>query len=393
MTFNRNEFVSAFAMAFDFLEASVRLHVTNHNKRVTLISIRLGKQLALSAEDLFDLYAGAMLHDNGITHPVYNKFSSGGISNLERTASHCIIGEDNLKLFPFLKPREGIVLYHHEAYDGSGYFGMSGKHIPLLAHIIHLADKVEIMYSQGIERKRITAQVAAWKGSEFSPELCDAFEEINTLAFWLSFDNMFVCEELNRNIPQYQMALTLQDLVPIASLFSKLIDEKSPFTGRHSRGIAEKAVAMAHFYNFDEERTTKLLIAAHLHDVGKLAVPNAILDKNDSLTAEEFELVKPHVFYTRRILEHVKGFEDITEWASNHHEKLDGSGYPYNFTAQDLDFESRLMACIDIYQALTEERPYRKPLEYETVSRIMFSMAAGNSIDRDIVADILEAHQ
>jgi HD-GYP domain-containing protein (c-di-GMP phosphodiesterase class II) len=380
-------------MAFDFLESSARLNVTNHNKRVTLIAIRLGSRLALSAEDMFDLYAGAMLHDNGITHPVYNRFSIGGVSNLEKTASHCIIGEENLKFFPFLEPREGIILYHHEAYDGSGYFGIAGKHIPFLAQIIHLADKVEIMYSEGVDRKEIAAKIAEGKGAEFAPELCEAFAGINSLAFWLSLDNMFISEELNRNVPQYHMELTLRELLPIASLFSKLIDEKSPFTGRHSCGIAEKSAAMANFYNFDEEHTTRLLLAAHLHDVGKLAVPNAILDKDAPLTPEEFELVKPHVFYTRRILESIKGFEDITEWASNHHEKLDGSGYPYKFTAKDLDFESRLIACIDIYQALTEERPYRKSLEYKDVSIIMSNMSAENAIDRDIVADILEVYR
>ncbi|MDR1073530.1 MAG: HD domain-containing protein [Treponema sp.] len=391
MTFNRNEFVGAFVMALDFLESSVRSNVTNHNKRVALIAIRLAARLELSAEDMFDLYAGAVLHDNGITNLLYNKLSTGGISDIERFMSHCIVGENNLKAFPFLKPREGMILYHHEAYDGSGYFGMSGRTIPLLAYIIHLADTVEIMYAQGSGRKEVGAKVAEWKGSRFLPDICEAFDEINSLAFWLSLDNRFIDVELNRNVPHYHMEMTLRELASIASIFSKFVDEKSPFTGRHSRGIAEKSAVMADFYNFDEERKTKLILAAHLHDIGKLAVPNAILDKAAPLTIEEFDLVKPHVFYTRRMLEVIKGFEDITEWASNHHEKLDGSGYPYGFAAKDLDFGSRLMACIDIYQALTEERPYRKSLEHAEVSRIMGGMAGRNAIDRDITADVLEA--
>ncbi|MDR2446058.1 MAG: HD domain-containing protein [Treponema sp.] len=391
MTFNRNEFVGAFVMALDFLESSVRSNVTNHNKRVALIAIRLGERFGLSAEDMFDLYAGAVLHDNGITNPVYSKISGGAASNMERFMSHCIVGENNLKVFPFLKPREGMILYHHEAYDGSGYFGMSRKSIPLLAHIIHFADTVEIMYAQGSDRKAVGAKAAEWKGSQFLPDLCEAFDEINSLAFWLSLDNRFIDEELNRSVPHYHMEMTLRELVSIASIFSKFVDEKSPFTGRHSRGIAEKSEIMADFYNFDEERKTKFILAAHLHDIGKLATPNAILDKDAPLTPEEFDIVKPHVFYTRRMLEGIKGLEDVTEWASNHHEKLDGSGYPYGFAAKDLDFGSRLMACIDIYQALTEERPYRGPLEHAEVSRIMGGMADNNSIDRDITADVLEA--
>ncbi len=394
MTLNRNEFVSAFTLALDFLESSIRENITNHNKRVALMAIRIGQELKLSDEDMFDLYAGAMLHDNGITHPLYNKsMEASGNTALERSSSHCIVGEQNLKAFPFLKPRDGMILYHHEAYDGSGYFGVSGADIPLLAHIIHIADMVEVMYSTGAQRIDIAKKVTEWKGRTFSPEVTEAFEAVNSLAFFLSIDNRFIANELSRNVPYYQMEMSLTDLLPIAGILSKLIDEKSPFTGRHSRGIAEKAGVMAKFYNFDEEHSTKLLLAAHLHDAGKLAVPNAVLDKDGPLTAEEFDKVKPHTFYTRRMLEGIKGFEDITEWASNHHEKLNGSGYPYGFDAKRLDFESRLMACIDIYQALTEDRPYRKPLEQGEVAHIMFDMADKGGIDRTLSADVIEANR
>jgi HD-GYP domain-containing protein (c-di-GMP phosphodiesterase class II) len=147
---------------------------------------------------------------------------------------------------------------------------------------------------------------------------------------------------------------------------------------------------MADFYGFDAERKTKLTIAADLHDIGKLAVPNAVLDKPSTLNAAEMELVKPHTYYTRKTLESITGFEDITEWASNHHEKLDGTGYPYGFNGVRLDFESRLMACIDIFQALTEERPYRQPLDHDTVSRIMLDMASKGGIDQQITHSVLD---
>jgi HD-GYP domain-containing protein (c-di-GMP phosphodiesterase class II) len=393
MKLNRNEFVSAFALALDFLEASFRKNnESNHSRRVSLLAVRLGEQLALPPEDMFDLYAAAMMHDNGITTSVYNKINNGKASSLEKSISHCLTGEANLKSFPFVVPRNGVILYHHESYDGSGYFGVSGDNIPLLAHIIHLADIVEIMYNKGIDRHSIADRIAKWKGVQFSPVLCEAFAALNAnISFWLSLDNRFIPGQLAQSVPCYPMDLSLQELIPIAGIISKLIDEKSPFTGRHSQGIAEKSAIMACFYNFDEDRSAKLVMAAHLHDAGKLAVPNEVLDKPDKLTPEEFDLVRPHTFYTRRMLETIAGLEDVTEWASNHHEKLDGSGYPYGLSEKDLCFESRLMACIDIYQALTEERPYRKPLAHSEVSRIMFDMAQRQAISRDIAADVLEA--
>jgi HD-GYP domain-containing protein (c-di-GMP phosphodiesterase class II) len=394
MTFNRNEFVSAFSLALDFLEASLRSNIINHGRRVALLSLRLGEQLKLSSDDMFDLYAGAMLHDNGITHTVYNAIDTERLLNIENAASHCIAGERNLKAFPFLKNREGMILYHHEAYDGSGFFGASGDNIPLLAHIINLADTVEVLYSKNAEKQLVKEQLSLWKGRQFSPELCEAFEALGgNLGFWLSLDDRFITHELERRSPKYDMALTLEELLPITGIFRRLIDEKSPFTGRHSQGIADKSVVMADFYGFDVERKTKFTIAANLHDAGKLAIPNAVLDKPSALNVAEMELVKPHPYYTRKVLESIVGFEDITEWASNHHEKLNGTGYPYGLTDTQLDFESRLMACIDIFQALTEDRPYRQPLDYETVSRIMFDIANQGGIDRQITADVLEANK
>jgi HD-GYP domain-containing protein (c-di-GMP phosphodiesterase class II) len=148
---------------------------------------------------------------------------------------------------------------------------------------------------------------------------------------------------------------------------------------------------MADFYGFDIERKMELMIAANLHDAGKLAIPNTVLDKQGVLSTAEMELVKPHPYYTRKMLENIEEFEDITGWASSHHEKLDGTGYPYGFIAEQLDFESRLMTCIDIFQAFTEERPYCKPLDYATVSHIMFNMTG--EIDQQITVDVIEANR
>ena len=96
---------------------------------------------------------------------------------------------------------------------------------------------------------------------------------------------------------------------------------------------------MSQFYKKPYEEQLKLIISANLHDIGKLAVPNVVLDKPAKLTNDEFTVIKEHSYYTRVILQQVKGFEDITEWASNHHEKLDGKGYPYGLSDIKLDFD------------------------------------------------------
>lgn len=391
MLVNRNEFVTAFSFALDFLEKGIRDNVTNHNRRVCLIAVKLGKTLGLDDRDLFDLSAYAMLHDNGITHDVYNIMSDNGVDRLERALSHCIKGEENITAFPFLTKREKIILCHHEAFDGSGYFGMQGGEIPLFAQIIALADIVEVEYQSGVEEAEIMSHIAKAKGARYSPELCEAFDEVaRNASFWLSLDNMFVESELERLVPVFHIELDYPELLRISDIMSGIIDAKSPFTGYHSKGLSQKIGIMADYYGFDDEKKTRLMIAADLHDVGKLVIPNSIIDKPGRLTPEEFNIIKSHTYYTRKVIESVAGFEDICEWASNHHEKLDGTGYPYGMPEQNLSFEARLMACMDIYQALTESRPYREGLSHEKAGEILVAAADKGHISREITSDILE---
>lgn len=125
-------------------------------------------------------------------------------------------------------------------------------------------------------------------------------------------------------------------------------------------------------------------LAGALHDIGKMAVGNEILEKPDKLTDEEFDKMKNHAGYTYLILSQVDGFEDIRDWAALHHEKLNGKGYPFGKTADELNEQERIMACVDIYQALTEERPYKKGMSHEKTCDILDEMAEKGFVDADI---------
>ena len=156
----------------------------------------------------------------------------------------------------------------------------------------------------------------------------------------------------------------------------------------HSSGIAEKSLQMAKFYNWDEETQAKYYLAGALHDIGKLAVKTSVLEKPGKLTDEEFNHIKNHAQITWQVLHRIHGFEDITEWASNHHERLDGSGYPNGKTAKDLSFKDRLLACIDVYQALRENRPYRPGMTHERAMSIINDEVAKGKLDEKCAQDI-----
>lgn len=415
MLFNLNEFLLSISFALDFAEMDILGNKTNHSKRVAYLSYRIGKKLGLSLYELFDLFSLAIVHDNGIhgitrdqVDPKIKLNYESAIKNdqdfqnnpsyhrvlWEGTKRHCEIGEENIANYPFHTPVKNIILYHHENYDGSGFFHKKGEEIPLMSQIIRFSDAVDnFTYLPEIdEEKEVLANfVINKKNILFSERVVDSFLSlISANGFWLDLKDEFIDVALSNMMPLITADVPLEKIFDFTKIYSRLVDSKSTFTKTHSDGLTKKATRMADYYSMDKETKYKFMIAARLHDIGKLAVSNDILDKRGPLSNIELATMKKHTYYTRISLSQIKGFEEITEWASNHHEKLDGTGYPYGFTADELDFNSRLMACLDIYQALTEERPYRESLTHKEAAMIMVDMASFNKIDGSILKDVLK---
>jgi putative nucleotidyltransferase with HDIG domain len=185
--------------------------------------------------------------------------------------------------------------------------------------------------------------------------------------------------EILRLNPTGQTALSALDIDNICETFAYVVDAKSPFTFRHSLGVMDAALEIGNALGLPADRMQLLRRAALLHDIGKLGISNTILDKPNRLTEEEFSIVKAHPGLSADILSHVDAFREVAVLAGEHHEKLDGSGYPHNLRAEDLSLESRLLAVADIYGALSENRPYREGLAPSQIQAIM---------DRDIPAKL-----
>lgn len=186
------------------------------------------------------------------------------------------------------------------------------------------------------------------------------------------------------------LMIEVDSLKKIAEVFATIIDSKSRFTYLHSQEVANLTVKLSEAFNLDDNTVKMMECAALLHDLGKLAVPKEILDKPEKLTPEEFEVIKTHPYYTKRILSEVKGLLKISKWAANHHEKLDGSGYPQGLNSKKLKLQDRIIAVADIYCALTEERPYRKPMSKEEALRIMFEEAKRSKLDAKVLKTLTE---
>jgi putative nucleotidyltransferase with HDIG domain len=244
-----------------------------------------------------------------------------------------------------------------EHWDGAGQpRALRGEEIPLLGRILCLAQTAEIFHGEGgvpavvgVARKR--------RGGWFDPALVDALRSIaGDGEFWDSLAD----GDVARWEPEDRM-LVADDarLDAIATAFAGVVDAKSPWTYRHSDRASLIARGLARALGADERTLAR---AAMLHDIGKLAISNVILDKPAPLTRVEFAEVREHPLTTERIVSRVPGFEHLAGLAGAHHERLDGSGYPRGLHEDELTLPMRLLAVADVYEALTSERPYRRAL-------------------------------
>lgn len=402
MRLNFTDMLYALSSALDAVEKEYQNVLDGHGKRVAWMSEKMGQAAGMNAQQLIDLTGLALLHDNAIVKYLdssVNSYVDKGAENekslYQKTDSfrgHCQTGEEWVEMLPFNTKPENIILYHHERADGHGAFGIPADQIPLMAQLIHLADSIDVTFHlddiKAVNHEKISNYVHAEERKAFTKKAVNLYDQSFSMSCIHHVEQYGVDAELKADIPDNFRQFDWPEIRRITGFFAGIVDDKSSFTKSHSLGVARRAEIMARHYGWDEDKVQRYYVAGAFHDIGKLIISNDILEKPGRLTSDEFEIMQNHASQTYRILHQIHGFEDITEWASNHHEKLDGSGYPRGLSADQLSFEDRLMACIDIYQALTEERPYKKGLSHEKTMAIMYDMVSQGKIDAGITNDI-----
>lgn len=406
MKLDLTDMLYAISFALEKVESEIFGLDTGHNRRVACLCIFMAEEAGMKGEELRDYIGCCILHDNALTEYIHEELSRSQMmegvktqpsqtidrASAARSNSHSVIGEQNIRLMPFRTNVEDIILYHHENADGSGAMEKTAAETGLKSQILHLADSVDMNFRLNAiteaEFDEITRWVQSNSGKLFSEAAVRLFCDGVTYGKIRYLQNAGTMECLRWKIPTETCDYSNEEIHNIAGMFARIIDYKSEFTQTHSMGVAAKAEQMANYYGFDPEKTTRYYFAGALHDIGKLVVSNNILEKPGKLTANEFATMKDHASATYYILSKVKDISDILEWASNHHEKLNGKGYPRGLTAEKLSFEDRLMACIDIYQALTETRPYKDGMSHKKAIDIMRDMADKGELDERIVRDM-----
>ena len=367
--------------------------VENHHEQTAYLSYFIARELGLPEEDVLLTLYSALLHDIGSI--VVEQPQS--VAEIERNAREVsLVGSRMLGDLPYFEDVANVIGFSqsgwHDTVRCAIEEGSSCERLGLIASIVHLADVVSLLIKPEErvlnQSRRICDVAKACAGSEFSPQAVEAFLRIA--------EEEYVWMDLAHN-PTFWTYFTgdlrsvsLADTIVYAKFMSRVIDYRSPFTAMHSAGVASAASKLAELAGMSEPDLMKMEIAGHLHDIGKLAVPRKILEKPGKLTNEEFNIVKEHPYYTSLVLYPVEGFRDIWFWASRHHEKLNGRGYPFHTVGDALDTGARLMAVADIFSAITEERPYRSGMSRKQVESVLSDNVHNGAICGDIVSLLLE---
>ena len=323
---------------------------------------------------------------------IINIFQNGGEISRELIETRCTRGADIARTMRFSEAVAQGIHDLDEHWDGSGKpEGKMGSNISLYARIALLAQVVDIFRLSGGEdaaRKEIENRSGTW----FDPMLVKAFKAVAARpSFWDAMNGEDLREMILDLEPQNAAINFDEDyLDDIAAGFAQVVDAKSPFTKGHSERVALYSDMIAEEMKLDMPHRRWLKRAALLHDIGKLGVSNSILDKPSKLDDAEWVAMRRHAVETETILSRISVFKHMAPVAAAHHERLDGKGYPKNLKADDIAFESRILAVADIFDALSADRPYRAAMPMAKALSIM-SEEEGIAIDANCFAALKRA--
>jgi HD-GYP domain-containing protein (c-di-GMP phosphodiesterase class II) len=418
-TIRLSDVVSALSAALDLTEGQPMGHAV----RSCILGMRIAEELRLPPPDRSDLYYALLLKDAGCSsnsarmHQIlgsddlrakrevkfedWTKPSLSGLryllrnvlpgtsfarrlvkaielgfeqnrNNAEVIGARCERGAEIARKIGLSQASAEAIRSLDEHWSGAGYpEHRKGQEIPILSRIMNVSQTLEV-FASGRGPAEAVRVIADRGGSWFDPEIVAIVRTLeHDQALWEKVQSKDARQHVLQMEPGTALRASAERIDSICRAFAEVIDAKSPYTFTHSMGVAEAAVDISEGLGLAPQTTVMVRRAALLHDVGKLSVSNSILEKPGKLTEEEWKVMKMHPVYTKVILEKIAGFQDLAFVAGAHHERLDGKGYPEGLTGSQLPLAARIICVADVYQALSEKRPYRDSLPAKKVFGIM----------------------
>ncbi|SCA55437.1 HD-GYP domain [Candidatus Terasakiella magnetica] len=366
----------------------------SHGRRVGLICHRISHYLGWDRDRRHFILLAGMLHDCGVSSTAIHQKLLDEME-WDGAEEHCVRGDFFLKSFPPFSPYAEAIRYHHTRWEE--FPDTVAQDVREHANLVFLADRLDVAYAiftldkpgheTLLHRDDILGQLEPFIGTLFSKEIFEAAKKaIVKDSFWLELQDEFLDDAIFETLSfsDHRISLLFEEIEALGELISQIVDAKSPFTHYHSLRVADLAYSISGYVGYGEKERRTLRIAGLLHDVGKLRTPDEILEKPSGLSPTELAQMRRHPMDSKRVLNAIFPDTPIGKWASEHHEKLNGSGYPYGWSAEMIDEPTRILAIADIFQALCQKRPYRDRLKVNEVLEIMDKMVEANELDRDI---------
>ena len=354
-----------------------------HSLQVAYLTLKICKNLDIDEDTKNSLVIAAYFHDFSAEKTnmcdSLDKYEKGNA-----VKEHCILG---YLLFKFLLPKSDIckfILYHHNTYDVD--YIINNIENPLESNIIKLADDISI-YNIFNEQASVNDVIDFLneRSYMYNPNYLNRFLDTNAKMAIENVLNESYKENFWKEVDllNYKV-ITIEDIIVCLAF---IIDCKCDITNFHSLSVSNTSCMLGKYFNLSENEYYNLKIGSLLHDIGKIAIPNEILKKEGPLTKAEFEIMKQHAVYTYEILSNLK-HEHILNIASNHHEKLNGKGYPRGLS--DLTLSEKIVAVADIFVALIQKRSYKDGFSKDKVIEILSNCANKGEIDGEVVKKVIE---
>jgi len=369
----------------------------DHGKRVAFMATECATALNWPTEIKDDLFLASLLHDCGVSKTViYDRMASFEGSN---AGNHCSRGAQLLSQSPPLAYLSDCILHHHVDWEELKGIDLPDQ-LKLLSNCINLFDEVDFLSIAHqkenanilVSKDKIRDWISKRSNGTFNPQLVEVFLEISKPeSFWLALDKGYNSGYARSwKAHKTKVDIEFADLKSIVQIYSRMVDAKSYYTKGHSEGVASLSRYLGELFELTEHDCDQLELAGLLHDLGKLRIPDNILDKPDILDEAEVLVMKRHSYDTYDILKDIHGFENIATWASQHHERLDGSGYPFQYDESNLSLEARIIAVADVFQSYTQSRPHREKLHAELILGLLRQQMHEGRLDKDVVLMVEE---
>ena len=366
--------------------------VVNHHYRVAYIASALASELHLTEDMKVNVLLAGALHDCGALS--LKERINALRFEAEQPQLHAEQGYLLLSAFRPLQRAATLVRYHHTPWDWGKGASVAEQQVPMESHVLHLADRISVLVNSRrdvlSQAKTIRGRIQGESGRMFVPRFVNAFLELGAREhFWLDLVSPALGSILSRITESHTIDLDVDQLLELADTLRRMIDYRSPYTATHSMGVALVAERLARSVQLSQDQCQLMEVAGQMHDLGKLAIPTEVLEKPGPLNAREKRIMHRHPYLTYRTLEAVKGMDEVKSWASFHHERLDGTGYPFHVRAEALSPGSRIMAVADVFAAITEDRPYRKGMRPREAGQTLEGLVKDSALDGDVVSTLM----